>query len=67
MPSLTYKNGEYGFEDVINPGSVNGTPDSVLNAGEDVNGNGDTSTTRRKTSWGSVSEWCSRVRCRTRR
>jgi hypothetical protein len=37
---LTYKNGEYGFEDVINPGSVNGTPDGVLNAGEDVNGNG---------------------------
>src|SRR5262249_22569924 len=37
---LTYKNGEYGFEDVINPGSVNGAPDGVLNAGEDVNGNG---------------------------
>src|SRR5262249_51224933 len=26
-------------EDVINPGSVAGTPDGVLNAGEDVNGN----------------------------
>jgi hypothetical protein len=38
--TLTYKNGEYGYEDVINPGSVNGTPDSALNAGEDVNGNG---------------------------
>lgn len=37
--TLPYKNGEYGYEDVINPGSVNGTPDSVLNAGEDVNGN----------------------------
>jgi hypothetical protein len=37
---LTYKNGEYGFEDVINPGSVTGAPDGVLNAGEDVNGNG---------------------------
>ncbi len=37
---LGYKNGEYGFEDVINPGSVNGTPDGVLNAGEDVNNNG---------------------------
>ncbi len=37
--TLTYKNGEYGYEDVINPGSVAGTPDSLLNAGEDVNGN----------------------------
>jgi len=37
---LTYKNGEYGYEDVINPGSVNGTPDSTLNAGEDADGNG---------------------------
>ena len=38
--SLTYKNGEYGYEDVINPGSVAGTPDNTLNAGEDANGNG---------------------------
>jgi hypothetical protein len=37
---LLYKNGEYGFEDVINPGSVTGAPDGVLNAGEDVDGNG---------------------------
>jgi hypothetical protein len=37
---LTYKNGEYGYEDVINPGSVTGAPDSVLNAGEDVDNNG---------------------------
>jgi hypothetical protein len=37
--TLTYKNGEYGYEDVINPGSVTGAPDSLLNAGEDVNGN----------------------------
>ena len=39
-PSVGYKNGEYGYEDVINPGSVTGAPDSTLNAGEDVNGNG---------------------------
>ncbi|MGC1905458.1 MAG: hypothetical protein WA715_16675 [Candidatus Acidiferrum sp.] len=38
-PFYGVKNGEYGFEDVINPGSVAGTPDGVLNAGEDVNGN----------------------------
>jgi hypothetical protein len=35
----TVKNGEYGYEDVINPGSAAGTPDGVLNAGEDVNEN----------------------------
>ena len=39
-PTAGTKNGEYGFEDVINPGSVAGTPDGVLNAGEDVNQNG---------------------------
>lgn len=32
--------GEYGFEDTINPGSATGTPDGVLNTGEDVNANG---------------------------
>ena len=32
--------GEYGFEDVINPLSATGTPNGVLDAGEDVNGNG---------------------------
>ncbi len=32
--------GEYGFEDVINPGDSTGTPDSVLYAAEDVNQNG---------------------------
>lgn len=32
--------GEYGFEDVINPGTVSGTPNDSLDAGEDVNANG---------------------------
>jgi hypothetical protein len=39
-PTAGTKNGEYGYEDVINPGSVAGTPDQTLNPGEDVNGNG---------------------------
>jgi len=32
--------GEYGWEDVVNPLSAAGTPNGVLDAGEDVNGNG---------------------------
>jgi hypothetical protein len=32
--------GEYGFEDFVNPGSANGTPDGLLQQGEDVNGSG---------------------------
>jgi hypothetical protein len=32
--------GEYGFEDVVNLTNVNGTPNGLLDAGEDVNGNG---------------------------
>lgn len=32
--------GEYGYEDVVNPGSATGAPDGVLNEGEDVNANG---------------------------
>ncbi|HXC48950.1 MAG TPA: PilX N-terminal domain-containing pilus assembly protein [Candidatus Sulfotelmatobacter sp.] len=39
-PTAGAKNGEYGYEDVINPNSVAGTPDQTLNQGEDVNGNG---------------------------
>jgi hypothetical protein len=31
--------GEYGFEDFVNPGSVNGTPNGLLDTAEDVNGN----------------------------
>jgi hypothetical protein len=30
---------EYGFEDFVNPGSANGTPNGQLDTGEDVNGN----------------------------
>ena len=29
--------GEFGWEDFVNPGNANGTPDGLLNAGEDVN------------------------------
>src|SRR6202011_4504518 len=36
-PGIGFKNGEYGYEDVINPGSVSGAPDGALNVGEDVN------------------------------
>lgn len=32
--------GEFGFEDFVNPASSSGTPNGVLDAGEDVNGNG---------------------------
>ena len=32
------KNGEYGFEDVINPNVVNGAPNGVLDTGENVVG-----------------------------
>ena len=39
-PNPGVKNGEYGYEDVINPNSAAGTPDGALNAGEDVNANG---------------------------
>lgn len=41
LPNLNgVKDGEYGFEDVINPASVAGTPNGGLDEGEDVNGNG---------------------------
>jgi Tfp pilus assembly protein PilX len=32
--------GEYGFEDFVNPENANGAPNSHLDTGEDVNGNG---------------------------
>jgi hypothetical protein len=32
--------GEYGFEDIINPLSATGTPNGVLDIGEDANGSG---------------------------
>jgi len=34
------KNGEYGFEDVINPSTAAGTPNNQLDTGEDSDGNG---------------------------
>ncbi len=34
------KIGEYGFEDMINPPDINGVPDNLLAASEDVNQNG---------------------------
>ena len=43
VPSLAagnIKTGEYGFEDVINLASLTGTPNGILEVGEDVNGNG---------------------------
>lgn len=33
------KNGEYGFEDVINPAVAAGTPNGILDTGEDADGN----------------------------
>lgn len=33
------KNGEYGFEDILNASSAAGTPDNTLDVGEDVNNN----------------------------
>ena len=32
--------GEFGFEDFVNPASSQGTPNGILDTGEDVNGNG---------------------------
>jgi hypothetical protein len=32
--------GQYGNEDLVNPGSTSGTPNGTLDAAEDVNGNG---------------------------
>jgi hypothetical protein len=37
---LNQETGEYGFEDFVNPGSANGTPNGILDTGEDVNVNG---------------------------
>jgi hypothetical protein len=39
-PNTGTKNGEYGFEDVINPTSTSGNPNGKLDAGEDVDANG---------------------------
>ncbi len=39
-PFLGFKTGEYGFEDIINPGDSTGAPNGILDPGEDVNENG---------------------------
>ena len=39
--SLNAETGEYGFEDYVNPASATGVPSGALEAGEDVNGNGE--------------------------
>jgi hypothetical protein len=38
--TLNQETGEYGFEDFVNPASATGTPNTVRDTGEDVNGNG---------------------------
>jgi hypothetical protein len=37
--AASLETGEYGWEDVVNPGSAAGTPNGELDPGEDVNGN----------------------------
>ncbi|MGZ4790168.1 MAG: hypothetical protein ACXVZX_16745 [Terriglobales bacterium] len=39
-PNTAAKNGEYGFEDVVNPATSSGAPNGVLDTGEDADGNG---------------------------
>ena len=38
--AVSAETGEYGWEDFVNPASGTGTPNGVLDTGEDVNGNG---------------------------
>jgi hypothetical protein len=38
--ALGAETGEYGFEDLVNPASANGTPNGVLDTGEDLNSSG---------------------------
>jgi hypothetical protein len=40
LPVGGVETGEYGFEDFVNPASGAGTPNNVLDTGEDVNGDG---------------------------
>lgn len=40
LTTANKETGEYGWEDVVNPSSSAGTPNNVLDAGEDLNGNG---------------------------
>jgi Tfp pilus assembly protein PilX len=38
--AVNAETGEYGNEDLVNPGNANGAPDNTLNTGEDFNGSG---------------------------
>jgi hypothetical protein len=38
--AINQETGEYGFQDFVNSGSATGTPDGMLEAGEDLNGDG---------------------------
>ncbi|HVZ17790.1 MAG TPA: hypothetical protein VG897_11770 [Terriglobales bacterium] len=38
-PNIGAKNGEYGFEDVVNPLTTSGAPNGTLDNGEDADGN----------------------------
>lgn len=38
--AASQETGEYGWEDTVNPSSPTGSPNGVLDTGEDVNGNG---------------------------
>lgn len=38
--AVSAETGEYGWEDFVNPASATGSPNGVLDTGEDVNGNG---------------------------
>ena len=39
-PVLNHKNGEFGWEDFVNPGSATGAPNNQLDTGEDLDGTG---------------------------
>ncbi len=47
--------GEYGFEDFVNPAAADGSPNGLLDAGEDVNGNAALDTYGRNPSYDGVS------------
>jgi hypothetical protein len=48
--------GEYGYEDIINPGSTSGASDGVLDDAEDVNGNGVLDTYGERPSYNATSD-----------
>jgi hypothetical protein len=52
--AVSRETGEYGFEDFVNPASATGAPNGVLDAGEDLNGNGTLETYGQFPSYGGV-------------